>query len=63
MINEIRIEVNPEKVQVMLAMQSPKSMREVQKLTRCTMAIGRVVFNSGQKMSLIRQAPNVNQSF
>ena len=44
-------EANPDKIQAILDMQSPKSVKEVQKLTRCVVALGRFMSKSTDKSS------------
>ena len=45
------IEANPDKIQAILDMQSPKSVKEVQKLTNCVAALGRFMSKSADKYS------------
>ena len=39
LVDERRIEANPDKIQAILDMQCPKSVKEVQKLTGCVAAL------------------------
>ena len=49
MVDERRIEVNPDKVKAVLDMTSPRSVKEVQKLTGCLVALGRFLSSAGDK--------------
>ena len=46
MISHCSIEANPDKVQAVLDMQPPRTIREVQRLTGCVAALGRFMSRS-----------------
>lgn len=43
MVSQRGIEANPEKIKAILEMQSPRSVKEVQRLTGCVAALSRFV--------------------
>lgn len=49
LVDERGIEVNPDKVQAVLDMTSPRNVKEVQKLTGCLAALGRFLSRAGDK--------------
>ena len=49
MVSQRGIEANPEKVQAILNMTSPKTVKEVQKLIRRIAALNRFVFKATDK--------------
>ena len=51
LVDERRIEANPDKIKPILAMKFPKSVKEVQKLTGCLAALGRFMSKSADKCS------------
>ena len=51
LVNERGSEVNPDKIKTILAVKSPKSVKEVQKLTGCVPALGRFMSKSANKCS------------
>ena len=48
-INEKGIETNLERVKFMPEIKRPQTVKEVQKLTRCIIVLGRFISNSAQK--------------
>ena len=51
LVDEIGIEANPNKIQTIQDMKSPRSVKEVQKLTGCVAALGRFLSKSADKCS------------
>ena len=51
LVDERGLKENPEKIQAILNMQSPKSVKEVQKLTGCIVALGRFMSKSADSCS------------
>ena len=51
LVEERGIEANPDKIKAIVAMKSPKSVKEVQKLTGCVVALGRFMSKSADKCS------------
>jgi reverse transcriptase-like protein len=51
LVDERGIEANPDKIQAILNMRSPKSVKKVQKLTGCVAALGRFMSKSADKCS------------
>src|SRR5689334_6520067 len=51
LVDERGIEANPDKIKAILHLQSPKSVKEVQKLTGCIAALGRFISKSADKCS------------
>jgi len=49
MISSRRIETNPNKIQAILDMKPPRSVREVQRLTDCIATVGRFISRSADK--------------
>ena len=49
LIDQRGIEANPDKVQAVLDMSSPRTVKEVQRLTGCLAALGRFLSKSGDK--------------
>ena len=49
LIDQRGIEANLEKIQALINMQSPRTVKEVQKLTGCLAALGRFFSRSGDK--------------
>ncbi|XP_056695384.1 uncharacterized protein [Spinacia oleracea] len=49
LIDERGIEANPDKVQAVIDMTSPKSVKEIQRLTGCLAALGRFLSRAGDK--------------
>ena len=49
LIDQRGIEANPEKIQAVIDMKSPRSVKEAQKLTGCLDALGRFLSWSGYK--------------
>src|SRR6187397_1632047 len=56
LIDQRGIEANPEKIQAVINMQSPHTVKEVQKLTGCLAALGRFLSRSGDKCLYFFQA-------
>lgn len=56
LIDQRGIEANPDKVQAVIDMQSPRTVREAQKLTGCLAALGRFLNRSGDKCLYFFQA-------
>ena len=52
MVNHHGIEANPSKVQALLDLQSPKIVKDIQKLTRMIAALSRFVSKSTDKCRL-----------
>ena len=51
LVDEIGIKANPDKIKAILAMKSPKFVKEVKKLTGCVLALGRFMSKSADKYS------------
>ena len=49
LIDERGIEANPDKVQAVIDMTSPRTVKDVQRLTRCLAALGRFLSRAGDK--------------
>ncbi|XP_021867538.2 uncharacterized protein [Spinacia oleracea] len=49
LIDEQGIETNPDKIQAVMNMSSPKTVKEVQRLTGCLAALGRFLSRAGDK--------------
>lgn len=58
MVSQKGIEANLEKVKVILEMMSPKTMKEVQRLTRRVVALNRIVSKAIDKWLPIKKAMN-----
>jgi hypothetical protein len=56
LIDQRGIEANPEKVQAVIDMKSPRTVKEAQKLTGCLAALGRFLSRSGDKCLYFFQA-------
>ena len=50
MINERGIEANPDKVQAVLDMSSPTTVKEVQRLSGCLAVLGRLLSKAGDNV-------------
>ena len=51
LVDERGVKANPDKIQAILDMQFPKSVKEVRKLTGCVAALGRFISKSADKCS------------
>ena len=63
LIDQRGIEANPEKIQAVLDMKSPSSVKEVQKLTGCLAALGRFLSRSGDKCQYFFDAVRKKSKF
>lgn len=56
MVNKRGIEINPEKVQVLVNMKSLKTVKETQRLTRVVAALNRFISQATDKCLSLRKA-------
>lgn len=63
MVANGQLSVNPDKVQAILEMICPKTIREVQKLMRCLAALGRFLSKSIERQLSFFQAPKQIKDF
>ena len=63
MIDQRGIEANPDKIQAVLDMSSPRSVKEVQRLTGCLAALGRFLSRAGDKCHHFFQTIKKKASF
>src|SRR6187397_537040 len=63
LIDQRGIEANLEKIQAVIDMQSPRTVKEVQKLTGCLAALGRFLSRSGDKCLYFFQAIKKKTNF
>lgn len=63
LIDQRGIETNPDKVQAVISMTSPRNVREVQRLTECLAALGRFLSKAGDKCRFFFQVIKKRKSF